>query len=396
MESSFDLPQTLIESTRLYELYDINQVIVNLVFVEVSLVISILLVFWWQSAQSRFDHINVLLDNLYRHDIDKPVKDISRKHLIKQYEILIEKDQYNEESKGKFGLIILGSIVFLILILLMILVTLIIVCLEIFSEINNPLPIVYSKPYLIYTGILFITTFFSLIIINQIRNLAVHKSSSTKDIINYYIEVLEQNDNITITKTVKANVQKMKNNITTKHAMFLGAIAVIAFILAFGLGVAVNTLTGIPLTGGIINGIIVGSVITIGVKGANRFGSATIIWVVFAILAIPTTTFGFPGWYKPIVGFFSGLIWDILVFFIFNKSRNFLKYIVPAGFGAVAITIGVFMFMGWFGIPGYDRLKEFLPYLAPIYFLISAVGAWLGLILYKKYLSSNRYIQGLQ
>ncbi len=397
------LVQSLVEpTTRLYELNDINQSIVNLIFVDVSLVISILLVFWWQAAQSRFDYINTLIANFLDATASSLLKNLNQRYLQKQYEILVAKKKFNADFNGKFGLIFIASVFLLFVALMLSLGALLIVCLEVFGVYEicgfnflSVFPIAYTPTHLIYTGILFVIALFSLFVIYQIRGLVKHKSSSTGDLVDYYIELFETRTDLGISKPTQTT-QNMENKISRKRSMFLGAIAVIAFILAFGLGVAVNTLTGIPLTGGIVNGIIVGAVITIGVKGANRFWSATVIWTVFAFLAMPTTTFGFPGWYKPIVGLLSGLVWDFLTFVVFKKQKDFLKYIVPAGLGAVVITIGVFLCMGWFGIPGYDKLKAFLKYMLPLYFVISALGSWLGLLLYKKYLSNNAYIQGLQ
>ncbi|MCK4223712.1 MAG: hypothetical protein KAX39_00940 [candidate division Zixibacteria bacterium] len=77
-----------------------------------------------------------------------------------------------------------------------------------------------------------------------------------------------------------------------KQYMYLGVMGALSFVLAFVLGNAVNAATGIPLTGGIVNGIIVGIMLTLGVKGVDKFGAATTLWLIFAILAIPTTTLG--------------------------------------------------------------------------------------------------------
>jgi len=181
--------------------------------------------------------------------------------------------------------------------------------------------------------------------------------------------------------------------ISPKQALYIGAIGAISFVLAFVLGSAVNALTGIPLTGGILNGIIVGAIITIGIKGVDRFGAATLIWFVFTIFAIPTLTFGPPGWYKVILGIIVGFIWDLIISLF---RRNKLGYILSAGVGASAITYGVFMAIKYLGLPAAEKLAKALYFLIPMNFAISCVGALVGLWLFRKHLSKMSFIQGLK
>lgn len=181
--------------------------------------------------------------------------------------------------------------------------------------------------------------------------------------------------------------------LSTKQATYLGAMGALSFALAFLLGGAINALTGIPLTGGIVNGIVVGAMLTIGVRGVDKFWSATIIWLVFSVFAIPTITLGPPGWYKVIVGVLVGVMWDAIIG-VFRRTS--FGYILGAGIGAVGITVGVFVAASLLGLPAAGRLAKALVFLVPLNLLISMAGGWVGLRLFDRYFASSTFMRGLR
>jgi len=192
------------------------------------------------------------------------------------------------------------------------------------------------------------------------------------------------------------NDMKKQNKWTGQHALFAGLLGAVAFILAFVLGSAVNALTGIPLTGGVLNGIVVGAVITVAIKGVDRFGAATLTWFVFTVIAIPTITFGPQGVYKPVVGVLSGLVWDSVIWLFKKLNMDKAGYIVGAGFGAAAITLGVFGAALLIGLPAADRLRSALAFLVPLNFVISAGGAWAGLWLFDNYVAGTPVVRRMR
>jgi hypothetical protein len=106
----------------------------------------------------------------------------------------------------------------------------------------------------------------------------------------------------------------------TKINFSVVAFGVCAFIVAVGLGSLLTYTTGIPLLGGLINGVFVSMILTIGLLSIRRFGTATWMWLVFSICCIPFTTLGPPGVYKIAIGLVAGIIWDS-VYFVTRKSR---------------------------------------------------------------------------
>ena len=170
----------------------------------------------------------------------------------------------------------------------------------------------------------------------------------------------------------------------TRQYIFLGAIGAIGFVLAFGLGSFVNALTGTPLTGGLVNGIIVGVILTLGLKSVPKFGAGIIIWIVFSALAIPTITMGTPGAYKIVVGVFSGLIWDTVVY-LFKRSNA--GYILGSAIGGSAVIIGTLIAAIMLGLPSAEKLQSAIYLLLGIYGVMGIFSGWLGVSLYNKKLS---------
>jgi len=175
--------------------------------------------------------------------------------------------------------------------------------------------------------------------------------------------------------------------------MYLGVMGALSFVLAFVLGNAVNAATGIPLTGGIVNGIVVGIMLTLGVKGVNKFGAATILWLIFAILAIPTTTLGPPGAHKILVGLFAGIIWDLVIAAFRRKN---IGYILGGGAGSAGIMIGVFVMAVALGLPAAEKLRKAMVFLLPFNTFLGLLCTYLGVIIFDKRVANLRFIKSLR
>lgn len=180
--------------------------------------------------------------------------------------------------------------------------------------------------------------------------------------------------------------------LTLRQYMYLGVMGALSFVLAFVLGNAVNVATGIPLSGGIVNGIIVGIMLTLGVKGVNKFGSATIIWVIFAILATPTMTLGPPGPHKIVVGLFAGIVWDIVIA-AFNRKN--IGYIIGGGAGSAVIVIGMFVMVVALGLPAEEELRKAIVFLLLFNTFLGLVCTYLGVMIFEKKVANLPFIKGL-
>lgn len=181
--------------------------------------------------------------------------------------------------------------------------------------------------------------------------------------------------------------------LTAKQYMFTGVMGALSFVLAFVLGSAIDIVTGIPLTGGIANGIIVGITLTIGAKGVNMFGGATVVALVATILAIPTPTLGPPGVYKVPIGFLAGLVWDICISVL--RRRN-IGYILGGASGSIVIIWGLFIALSVMGMPAAESLKRALIILLPFNAFLGGLGTYLGVLLFDRKLKHLTVIKNLQ
>jgi len=170
----------------------------------------------------------------------------------------------------------------------------------------------------------------------------------------------------------------------TRQYIFLGAIGAICFVISFGLGSSVVALTGIPLMGGLVHGIITGIVLTAGLKSVPKFGAAVVIWIVFSVLAIPTITLGTPGVYKVVVGIVVGLIWDIVI--ILFRRRD-IGYILGSIIGGNSMILGTFLAAVILGLPAVEKLRSTISFLLITGIVIQFLTGWLGVLLYRKKLS---------
>lgn len=170
-----------------------------------------------------------------------------------------------------------------------------------------------------------------------------------------------------------------------------------AFIIAFSLGSFLTITTGIPLLGGLLNGILVSMVLTIGLLSINKFGTATFMWLVFSIPAIITITLGPQGVYKVVLALAAGLIWDSVYFGL--KKRKIGLYI-GAILGAIAIMLllifALKLGLGKNASDALDRYMKIIYALFTINIIVTAIGVFLGDKIYNNRLSKIQLFQNLR
>jgi hypothetical protein len=170
-----------------------------------------------------------------------------------------------------------------------------------------------------------------------------------------------------------------------------------AFIVAWSLGSILTLTTGIPLLGGLLNGIFVSMILTIGLLSINRFGTATKMWLVFSVFCIFTTTLGPPGPYKILIGVIAGFIWD-LVYFGTKKSR--IGLFLGAILGAASIMILLIVALKLGIVPNAGEALQ--KYTKAVYALViinstvTLIGVLLGLQAYYKRLSKIELFKNMR
>lgn len=171
----------------------------------------------------------------------------------------------------------------------------------------------------------------------------------------------------------------------------------IAFGVAFAFGSAVTMGTGIPLLGGLVNGILVSMVLTIGLLAVNRFWTGTIMWLTLSIFAIPTTTLGPPGLYKVVIAVTAGFIWDSIYFGLKRRTIGLLIGALIASASIMFLLIAALK-LG-LSAEAEAALKKYLGALyiiLGINFIVTTIGVLLGRQIYMARLSKLSVFKNLQ
>lgn len=181
--------------------------------------------------------------------------------------------------------------------------------------------------------------------------------------------------------------------------LFSALVGACAFVIAFSLGSIITATTGIPLAGGLINGVLVSMVLTIGMVASSHKWTATMMWVTFSIFAIPTTTLGPPGIYKPLIALGAGVCWDVCYYRIFNERK--LGLYLGAIIGGAVITLLMILVLEQLlaisavVVANVDAAKEsleklysYLNFLIPINVVVTIAGVWLGDRVYNRRLKN--------
>ncbi len=162
------------------------------------------------------------------------------------------------------------------------------------------------------------------------------------------------------------------------------AFGVAAFIIAWSLGTVLNVTTGIPLLGGVLNGVLTAMVLVIGLVSSKYFGNATIMWLVFSIFATPTTTLGPPGFYKILIGIVAGILWDSI--YSISKFKDWGLYLGGlVGSASIMFTLVGALSLG-FGKDAINALNKYQNafwIILIMNLIVTIIGLYLGNMVYN-------------
>ena len=170
-----------------------------------------------------------------------------------------------------------------------------------------------------------------------------------------------------------------------------------SFIVAWSLGTALTATTGIPLTGGLLNGVLTAMVLSIGMLSTKKFGSAVIMWFVFSILASFTTTLGPQGIYKIVIGITAGFIWDF-IYSTLAKNKRWGLYIGGIlGSASIMFSLILALSLG-FGLNpevALERYRGAFYFILFINLVVTVIGIYLGDTIYRSRLCNLRLFKNL-
>ena len=179
----------------------------------------------------------------------------------------------------------------------------------------------------------------------------------------------------------------MLKGFSTKELIFIALMSAFMFAADFVIAIGIVTATGIPLSGGIISVVVIGFFYSIILFSVKKFGTATLVALIYTALASPTASFGPPGAYKLIIGLVLGLLVDIVLYF--GNYKKFMYYIaIFFGFMIVApVMLGMIILLG---LPGAEELGKMVVILMFVQGIEGVIGMWLGSRLYEKKLKNKR------
>jgi len=180
---------------------------------------------------------------------------------------------------------------------------------------------------------------------------------------------------------------------STKELAICALFGALMFFLVFALGSEVIALTGIPFSGGITAMMVAFVVITIGKDIMPRFGSAPLILIIAATLAIPTSSWGPPGLYKVPLLFMIGLSYDITYHLV--KHSKWRAIIAGGLTGLVAMPLD-YTFLVTLGLPGADKLAPLVTMFTILYAIFGLMGSYLGDWLYEKKIKNRAFVKHLR
>jgi hypothetical protein len=179
-------------------------------------------------------------------------------------------------------------------------------------------------------------------------------------------------------------MKEKKKKWTTTKLITTGSLGVLYLILAL-LGAGIVAVTGIPLTGGVINVLITPIMTMICLLVVRQLGSATTMLTVYAVLAIPFPLAGTPGFLGKVPIFLlGGIIIDLL--YLFLKRNKKVGSLVIGGLGELYFGMAVIEVGQLFNVPGVDKSADLFYSPTGIGFasVLGAVGGYLGYLIYQK------------
>lgn len=174
----------------------------------------------------------------------------------------------------------------------------------------------------------------------------------------------------------------MFNKFTIRELVFISLMSALIFVFNLIFGGAIVAATGIPLSSAFVSAILFGIAVIFVTKIVPKFGTWTILLLIYSILEMPTSLGGAPGfWPKIPINLITGILADIVLYLIrYRTVGSFFAFYVLA-----TANIVTFAFFLWLlNFPGVDKLISLMPIMIPVYWAVGTVGIILGLFIWNR------------
>jgi hypothetical protein len=181
--------------------------------------------------------------------------------------------------------------------------------------------------------------------------------------------------------------------LTRQDTIVICVVVMMSFAVENTIGLLLLPLLGIPLVGGLLSAVIDALLIFLGSYLVPRRGTALLFATLLLLLSTLTPSFGPPGPYKILIGVGLGLTCEILLVVLGRKAWSYVVTI------AIAFGLSIPMtYAAWaaFDIPGIEQLRSKLPLFTALYAILGAIGASLGVALYRFRLDRHEAIRRIR
>lgn len=167
----------------------------------------------------------------------------------------------------------------------------------------------------------------------------------------------------------------------TKQLIFITLIGVLLFLMELLIATVLDVIIGVPGAGFLVVIIFFGALAVVGGLVVRKFGTFTLMSLIYSVLAIPTPVFGPPGFYKVLAALVVGLFADVMVsIFGYRKIGYYLGLVIGNLMGLVFFAAAFV----WLGFPESNQILSQFWFLFILYAIEAAIGVWLGFWIYGK------------
>lgn len=185
----------------------------------------------------------------------------------------------------------------------------------------------------------------------------------------------------------------MLKGFTARELVFIALMSAFMFVGDFLLAIGIVAATGIPLSGGIISCVFIAFIYILILLVVKKFGTATLVALIYTTLASPTSSFGSPGAYKILVGLVLGLLVDLVLYA--GRYKKWVYYLAVF-FGFLVVAPVMWGLLILLNLPGAEELGKMVVILMFIQGVEGVIGCWLARLVYNKKLKNSRIIKQIQ
>jgi hypothetical protein len=181
---------------------------------------------------------------------------------------------------------------------------------------------------------------------------------------------------------------------STRQLIFIALMAALVFVVNFSVGEWLVAATGVPGGSGFVTGFTNGLFITVTALILRKFGSITLVGLIYGILALPTNMAGGPPgfiWKLPLIVLTVLLAESIIHFMSYRKSGFFIALAVGNAFSMASLAFVFWML----GMSEFEKLMGVVYVLYGMFVVLGFIGIVVGFVVYAR-LKSKRWVLLLQ